>query len=426
MLALSAALTLPGLAAAQQAPTEALSYFAAKAKAQGLSAADVANPLVTSSYYDTDMGLTHTYLLQRVNGVPVSGATGDIHIDQKGQVVSSYQSFVRGAAAMAPSPVPSLSATDGIAAAAAALGIPHPTGLMLSDENPGVSGVLRFNKGEISVDDILVQLVYSHTESGLLLAWNVTIGQPDQTHHWNTLVDAHTGRLLGKTDLMVHEQASFNQFGQRRQAPKSALAFAEAASPAALRSPASITAANSLTVFPVPLESPLQGNPSVVAMPSVGNTYSPFGWVAGQSSGTFLDTYSRLSSGKYLTRGNNVAAYDDYGNTANTTTNLYNSTSSPDGGATMSYDYPFVQANGPRANLNPSITNLFYTNNMMHDVMMAHGFNEAAANYQYKNNTQTTGGNDFVQAEAQDGSGRGNANFTPTPDGTPGRMQMFL
>src|SRR6185436_6875494 len=35
-------------------------------------------------------------------------------------------------------------------------------------------------------------------------------------------------------------------------------------------------------------------------------------------------------------------------------------------------------------------------------------------------------GNDAMQADAQDGSGLNNANFTPTPDGEPGRIQMFL
>ena len=91
----------------------------------------------------------------------------------------------------------------------------------------------------------------------------------------------------------------------------------------------------------------------------------------------------------------------------------------------MSYDYPFVQPNGPRANLNASITNLFYVNNMMHDVMMAHGFDEASGNFQNKN-VGGGAGNDQVLAEAQDGSGRNNANFSTPADGASGRMQMYL
>jgi hypothetical protein len=57
---------------------------------------------------------------------------------------------------------------------------------------------------------------------------------------------------------------------------------------------------------------------------------------------------------------------------------------------------------------------------------MAHGFDEAAGNFQYKNITSAGLGGDFVRAEAQDGSGRNNANFSTPNDGTSGRMQMYL
>ena len=436
MLALSAALALPGLAVAQQAPADALSYFAARAKAQGLTAADVANPLVTSSYFDATMGLTHTYLLQRVNGVPVFGATGDVHTDRSGKAVSSYQAFVANAAATAPSAKPTLSAADAVTAAAAALGLPRPVGLEVTDDATSSPDIIMFNKGGISDFDIPVQLMYARTATGLALVWNVTIAQHDQQHQWNARVDAHTGRLVDKNDYTVSEQASFTEFGQRKQSKHQALAFNEAATATtSALSPTSTTAANSVTVIPFPLESPGQGNRAVVAMPSVGNQYSPYGWAAGQApTGTFADSYSFLSTGKYLTRGNNVAAYDDYSNTTNGTgtANFNSSTSSPDGGSTMSYDYPFVQANGPRANLNPAITNLFYANNIMHDVMMSHGFSEAAGNFQNKNTTQSGGGNDQVLAEAQDAGStmsatyRNNANFSTPVDGSPGRMQMYL
>ena len=82
-LALAAALALPGLAAAQQAPA-AVSTFAARARAQGLSASDISNPLVTNSYTDASTGITHTYLQPRVNGLVVFNATGAVHTDTTG------------------------------------------------------------------------------------------------------------------------------------------------------------------------------------------------------------------------------------------------------------------------------------------------------------------------------------------------------
>jgi extracellular elastinolytic metalloproteinase len=143
-------------------------------------------------------------------------------------------------------------------------------------------------------------------------------------------------------------------------------------------------------------------------------------------TGFFADSYSLASSGKYLTRGNNVAAFDNYNNKS--AANLASPTSSPDGGPTLTFDFPFDQTKGSRdpGNLASGITNLFYWNNMLHDVMMAHGFDEVSGNFQYKNLTGAGKGNDFVLAQAQDGSGLDNANFATPADGSSGRMRMYL
>jgi len=62
----------------------------------------------------------------------------------------------------------------------------------------------------------------------------------------------------------------------------------------------------------------------------------------------------------------------------------------------------------------------------MHDVWYNYGFNEANGNFQQNNYGRGGAASDYVNADAQDGSGTNNANFgTPTDDGRP-RMQMFL
>jgi hypothetical protein len=79
-------------------------------------------------------------------------------------------------------------------------------------------------------------------------------------------------------------------------------------------------------------------------------------------------------------------------------------------------------------------TNLFYWTNVYHDRLYRLGFTEAARNFQGNNfgrnpgggTTQARDGNDRISAETQDYSGFDNANFTTPPDGTAGRMQMYL
>jgi extracellular elastinolytic metalloproteinase len=430
VLALACALTLPSLAQAQagEGVPAALSAFAARAMAQGLTSADVANPTVTDSYFDASTGLTHTYLQQRVNGVAIFNATGAVHTDKTGKVVFASQDFVRGAAALAPSATPTLTAEQAITAAAVRLGLPRPVGLRVVTEARPADGLV-YNNGGISERDIPVRLLYARVADKLVLVWNVTIAQLDQEHQWNARVDAQTGQLVDKNDYTVSEQSTFNQFmGRLQHKQQRALAFDAAQALAAPLSPAGTTAANSVTAFAFPLESPTQGARTNVTLPAVGNAYSPYGWVAGQSPSTFLDAYSFLSTGKYLTRGNNVAAYDDYSATANgaTAASYNSSTTSPDGTSTFNFEFPFNQVQGPRANLNMATTNLFYVNNMMHDVMLAHGFDEPAGNFQYKNATGTGAGNDPVRAESQDGFARNNANFATPADGASPTMQMYL
>ena len=62
----------------------------------------------------------------------------------------------------------------------------------------------------------------------------------------------------------------------------------------------------------------------------------------------------------------------------------------------------------------------------MHDVMYQYGFDEVSGNFQNNNLGRGGIGNDFVKAEALDGGGSNNANFSTPVDGSSGRMQMYV
>ena len=78
-----------------------------------------------------------------------------------------------------------------------------------------------------------------------------------------------------------------------------------------------------------------------------------------------------------------------------------------------------------------SIVNLFYWNNLMHDVFYQFGFDEAAGNFQashqFSNRTANGGiADDPVLAQAQSGAGINNANMRTRADGASGQMEFFL
>src|SRR5215470_1476036 len=63
----------------------ALDYLDAHAADFGLTAADLTDPAVTDQYTDSDTGITHIYLRQRVNGLEVAYADLDVSLTSAGE-----------------------------------------------------------------------------------------------------------------------------------------------------------------------------------------------------------------------------------------------------------------------------------------------------------------------------------------------------
>jgi extracellular elastinolytic metalloproteinase len=144
---------------------------------------------------------------------------------------------------------------------------------------------------------------------------------------------------------------------------------------------------------------------TLVSGPGAGNVESPAGWVTNNT-----------------TIGNNVDAYLDRDN------NNAADTNGRPISATQDFVYTFDAAAAPTTLTNQmlAVSNLFYLNNVIHDKLYRHGFNEAAGNFQTNNFGKGGAGNDPVNAEAQDGGGTNNANFSTPADGSRPRMQMYI
>jgi hypothetical protein len=148
---------------------------------------------------------------------------------------------------------------------------------------------------------------------------------------------------------------------------------------------------------------------AIVAGPGSGNAQSPIGWL-----GAGAQTTINIA-------GNNVNAYLDRDNS-----------NSPDAGGSSVTTGSFTtvanltQAPTTIQNQAVAVQNLFYLNNLIHDVLYQHGFVESVGNFQENNFGNGGVGSDSVNAEAQDGGGTNNANFSTPSDGSNPRMQMYL
>ena len=98
----------------------------------------------------------------------------------------------------------------------------------------------------------------------------------------------------------------------------------------------------------------------------------------------------------------------------------------PDGGASLTFDFPLNLTQPPSSYRNAAITNLFYWNNVLHDIHYRYGFTEDAGNFQVNNFGQGGLGNDAVRANAQASGGFNNAFMTTPPDGMAPTMDIEL
>jgi extracellular elastinolytic metalloproteinase len=112
----------------------ALSYVDANAAELGVTRADVADLVVTSSYKSSHNGVTHVNLNQRFQGLEVFGGHSTVSVAANGKIVFAAGSFVRGLRA-AGSAEAELDAVAAVEAAADALGLAEPTNLRLLEES---------------------------------------------------------------------------------------------------------------------------------------------------------------------------------------------------------------------------------------------------------------------------------------------------
>jgi extracellular elastinolytic metalloproteinase len=384
------ALSAPSEDTAADARSRALvaADLSARAGELGLLADDVADVAVTDLYASRHNGLTHVYLRQRVNGLEVAGSEMNYSLKRSGEVFTRVGSFVPNVAARAAETArePTLTADEAVLAAASALGLAEVDRLDLLYSPGGADRAAVFANQAVSEVPIPARLRYYRlpASDSLRLVWNLSIKVPagyGSSDWWDLEVDATSGAIVGRANW---------------------------------------TADAIYSVFPLPQESPDDGPVRTDLVDPNDPTASPFGW---------HDTNGVLGPEFTVTRGNNVSACVDAD--AN---NSCDAGSQPDGTAALDFTGALVPLNlpvdQPAAYKPAAVVNLFYWNNIMHDVSYQYGYDEPAGNFQANNYGNGGAGNDAVNADAQDGSELAtptlnNANFSTPPDGSPGRMQMF-
>ena len=420
-VALVGVLFLTAAGAGAQAPAEtAARHVGANAAALGLEAADVADLVVADQHVSRVSGATHVYFQQAVDGVPVYNALVNVTVGRDGAVVSAASRAVRGLRGAIGGSARSLTPEAALAAAGRALGV--PVDLRAREALAGPGERYAFENAS-TADRVTAELMYVPADrGGVHLAWVATLATPDGSHLWQAAIDAGSGALLRRDDLADEDHWAVDDHlpegwavvAEDRAAAVEAAPFAEVAR--LTGAPTSLYAApGQYRVYGGNVESPSHAGDPYADLRTLETTAgyapaSPQGW------------HSTGSTSYTITRGNNVWAGLD-----GALPNGIDFGSEPDGGAGLVFDFVFDPATQPAADYQPAaITNLFYWNNVVHDVAWVYGFDEAAGNFQATNFTGAGAGGDAVNAEAQDFSGTNNANFATPSDGSAPRMQMYV
>ncbi len=385
-------------------------YLKSLVTSKKLNTAD-AQYIITSQHISRTSGTKHIYFNQAIGGLMVYGTESDLHIGSDGTTIKAYNTFVKDIAAQLVISSGNISAAQAINSVAQQMG--YAVFDLQEIERKGTPNQeVLFNKAGISITDIPVKLMYYYREGyGVTLVWELSVEEIDSSDWWNFRINANTGTIIDKDNYTVScfiEDPDYESDDPNVNIVEDKLFYTVENEPSFL--------VGSYNVIPMPIESPNHGSRAVIANPD-NATASPFGW---------HDTNGVAGAESQYTIGNNADAYDDRTSTTSGTGSGTNSERAF-GGPTLTFSDTFnpnVTLNG--GSIDAAVTNLFYWSNIIHDVTYQYGFDEASGNFQFNNYGNGGISGDWIRAEAQDGSGTCNANFSTPPDGGRGRMQMYV
>jgi len=364
----------------QEALPVVMDFLTTNAAMLGMSSKDLSSLEATDRVYSKLTGTTHIFMRQVHEGLPVYNSQMQVNLDREQRILSVNNSTMTDMAAAATATKPGIDLSTAVGKAAQHLGISLSNPPKTVNAASGIEQITSVDPGGISLEPIQGKLMWLPIRKGMMrLVWNFQIHTLDQQHVYDFTVDAESGKVWTRFDWVASDL--YRVYARPAESP------------------------NHITPQPPADGRTLVNNPA-------NATASPFSWhdTNGSSGAEFTST-----------RGNNVYAYTD--TDAN---NSPDAGSDPNGGNTLNFDFPINLNSAPDSYKNAAVANLFYWNNIIHDVQYQYGFDEAAGNFQTNNYNKGGLGGDAVLAEAQDGSGTNNANFMTPEDGKAPRMQMYL
>ena len=364
-----------------------------------LTDSDVDEFSINNEIDSESMNMKIAYINQMHNGIKIHNAISTISIKDN-EVFYYTNNFLKNITEKISTSTPIISPQEAILNVINYYDLGDVTNLK---ETSSEFNSFVFSSGGVSQHDIPVDLAYfNNSENSINLVWDLSIHTIDGKFWYSVRVDALDGTILNKSDWIIN--CSFDLDHNLTNNLKNYIQETETKS--------ILSDGSSYNVFSLPTESPTHGPRQLLYEPS-NDIASPFGW---------HDTDGSDGAEYTITRGNNVWAREDVDG-------LGGEGYSPEGTSALNFDFELNFEQQPIGYQDASLTNLFYMNNMMHDIWYQYGFDEESGNFQennYGNASTPWGSGDSVLADGQDGEGMNNASFGTPPDGGNPSMTMYL
>lgn len=380
---------------------QAKTYLQQNAQKLGLNSYDLQDLHLESNYTDKKTNIEHAYIQQNLSGYPIYNAIANFTL-KNGEVVYMTETFENNLAQR----IGNQQAISDLNQFAS-----------LVSQNLGLSLSARINQ------DFSNELMYFPTEDGKLnLSWvlHLNVQTDEGMQILEIVANAQTGQVYSQHNHLLScnfGHTSFeNPLTERKQSENFAWLSQKYSTAATLDDGAQYR------IFKLPVEAPTFGERELITSPADPDA-SPYGW---------HDTNGADGAEFNNTQGNNVTAVNDQSSAGLNW--LYNGGSYDfqgfaEGGSGLTFDFPVDFDANLYESADASTTNLFYMNNMMHDVWYQYGFTEEAGNFQVNNYGNGGNDDDQVWAFGQTGEALGemnNARFGTPPDGQNPYMIMFM
>jgi hypothetical protein len=361
---------------------------------------DIDEFTINNEINSESMDMTILYINQTHNGLKIHNAISTISIKDN-DVFHYANNFISNIDEKINSTEPLISAKAAIINSVNHFDLGQTENL---EEISNTDKNFIFSSAGVSQHEIPVNLSYFQTDANSIkLVWDLSIHSLDSKFWYSIRVDALTGVIIDKTNWTIN--CSFPNHKNTNE-------FELFSNSLSSQNKSTVSDGSHYNVFALPAESPIHGPRQLLSEPS-NDLASPYGW---------HDTDGIDGPEYTITRGNNVWAREDIDGQGG-------QGYSPDGTTELNFDFELDFDQDPIGYQNASLTNLFYINNMMHDIWYQYGFDEESGNFQennYGNSSSPWGSGDSVNADGQDGDGMNNASFSTPPDGANPTMTMYL